>query len=980
MPCRNIIPNLEASNIPSSEIRTQLGLRVYHLNVRSIRNKLDELNLLLHTLNFPEVFCVSETWCSAEEIRSIKLYNYMLCDSFCRCSMKGGGVAIFVRQDIHVMPKKCNVVINETMFEYAIIHLVFKDIKILIGCFYRPPSNNITDFVNNIDRLLNNIYKPGIPTFLCGDFNINFDDQCPNHENANYLCNILKTYGLNKCIYDYTRVSKESKTIIDNIFTNIDKNLLSPKVICTDVSDHYIQAIHFQYNNISNDDICMYKYFRSFKNESNLQYFKYLLSREDWSFLATDEGSELKFNNFFNNFTLKLDSAFPLELRRIKKSAKKCPWITEQLINEGAFLRDVFKLHKNTANDEVHVIYKTLKKNHNIHIKHAKRAYYDSIMLNSNNKSKTAWNIIKSNDHSLVNKMPLSLTDTEGNVITDLNCAAESFNEFFINSVKSLTNDMIVKNSSKYIQFNPNSLFLTPVTSDEVRDIIRSITSKDSCGFDGITGLLLVNVIDYICVPISILINASFCEGTFPSILKKSIVIPIHKKCDKSQISNYRGVVLLSIFSKLFEKAYYIRLSNFLHAENLLTNNQFGFRKGMSTQDAVLSLCNFVLNKLDLKHKTATIFFDLTRAFDTVNHELLADKLSKYGIRGAPLNWIRSYLNDRSQEVHLKHDGKVFKSSACITHTGVPQGSVLGPLLFIIFINDIVNVNMVNNTFMTLFADDTTASVSANNFKDISTQLKTVISSIENYCVENGLALNSLKTNLLLCTPKNLNESVLVRINGQSIKQNDSVKFLGLHIDAHFSWGYHIDFLISKLNITCFSIWQLRNHVSLNILKMYYFGYVHSRLNYCIICWGNSGRVGELFILQKKIVRTMTFKDARYSCRNLFSELGILTIACLYILNCVCYLNNNRDKFVTNRTEINNYSLRPTYNIDIPHHKLSLVANGPLIMPIKLYNKLPLSLKTLTSNKVFKNRVTIMLLKYSFYSVSEYFNCANIEE
>ena len=109
--------------------------------------------------------------------------------------------------------------------------------------------------------------------------------------------------------------------------------------------------------------------------------------------------------------------------------------------------------------------------------------------------------------------------------------------------------------------------------------------------------------------------------------------------------------------------------------------------------------------------------------------------------------------------------------------------------------------------------------------------------------------------------------------------------FLGLHSDSHLSWGYHIDSLINKLNITCFSIWQLRNHVSLSILKMYYFGYVHSSLIYyvVIICWGNSSRIGELFILQKKIVRTMTFKDARYSCRNLFSELGILTLACLCI-------------------------------------------------------------------------------------------------
>lgn len=955
----------------TKEVQTgNCGLQIFNLNVRSIRKKGNLLNIFLHTLNYPEIVCLTETWLSTNEAKTFKIDKYRVANYYCRENTRGGGVAILVREDLSFSVKDITKTgLAEQIFEATSVVVSVKNINITVNCLYRSPDAILESFIVSLEKLLTYFLKTKGPKFICGDFNCNF---LLNNQSTCDLLNLLSSFGYNKCFTEHSRVQKDSRTLIDNVFSDIDTDLISTKTIDNIISDHNAQLLSFDLPQTGSNIGNVRK--RDFSDE-NKNYFQFLLAKEMWQEVYLEPDVNKKFEVFHNTFSSLFNIAFPVKVKRNRKITKKKPWITRNIIEEGIFIRDLYKQTKLSNNPDLKIRYNILKINHQENIKNSKKAYYENKIINSTNKCKTMWGIVRENTNVGRNKkqLPSTIINLKNEILTKPQNIANGFNTNFINSVSELTSTFNFEtfDITNIQEVNNNTMYLMPITEIEVADIINSVCKKKSSGPDDVPCCLIKEFSTYLISILTYLINLSFENGQFPQQLKAALIIPVHKKNDLHCMENYRPIALLSIFSKIYEKAFEIRLNSFLIKYHLLTPRQYGFCKKKSTQDAVLSFYEKILHNFDNKLLSAGIFFDLSRAFDTISHKLLLKKLEIYGIRGPALEWIKSYLLERTQTVKVVHDGIEYLSDSVNVLTGVPQGSVLGPLLFIIFVNDLVT--NLNNCFLTLFADDTSSIITAANVDLLSKNATICVDKISQWCHNNGLILNQQKTVFLMFSPirTKLDFSLLVRGN-RNLQQKELTKFLGVHMDMHMSWEAHIENLTKRLASLNFALLQMRDTVDADTLKMFYYGCIHSVLQYCILCWGNSSGISKVFILQKRIVRSMFKLDYNTSCRDSFKQHGILTIYCIYILQSVCFVRKNIDNLLK-CGEVNKYSTRSEKNIYVPPHRLEQTKRGPFISSIKMYNHLPQIIKDASSFMIFKKLVKRFLAERCFYSYEEYY-------
>ena len=702
----------------------------------------------------------------------------------------------------------------------------------------------------------------------------------------------------------------------------------------------------------------------------NYEIFNNKLSLYNWNTeFSLCSNVDACYNKFNSIIATLFEECFPLQ-KISRRAAKDKVWISKSLKISCKKKSTLYKawLHsKNAVDRKKYLAYcKILSKL----IKKAKSDYYCNLFDSKVHSAKVLCanlnNVIsvkKGKDRT--NGIQEILIDNK--TITDLSQICEEFNKYFTNIGKTLDRQLPATQCN-FAQFmgppQQNSIFVQPVTSMELISLIDELKCDKSSNDQFINAKLLKACKNNICLPLMLIYNMSLSTGVVPDSLKVAKVIPLYKKGDNRIVSNYRPISLLSVFNKLLEKIVYKRVYNFFQTNSIFYKNQFGFRSNFSTTLAVMDVVDYCYENLDKGNIVLGLFIDLQKAFDTVNHHILLQKLYHYGIRGMLWNWFQSYLSNRKQFTCI---GSV-KSTESNVEIGVPQGSCLGPLLFLIYMNDIGHLSET----IKLFADDTNLFISSKNIKNIENDANALLSKMQDWFLANRLSINIDKTCYSLFSSRNKCINVNLKFGGITLKRVSTCKYLGIFIDEKLTWKEHINFLYSKLVKFTAIFYKIRDILPAKCLRQLYFSFVYPHLLFGVEIYANcaNSTINCLNVLNNKIIRILLSVNRLTHVPILYKRLNVLPIAQLHHFNILLFVH----KFVYDRQHlpeifhlyfneascVHSYSTRNKHNF----HTKFAGTKGKKCIKIKgsnLWNLLPDNIKCLGSQYVFKKQLKSFL-------------------
>ena len=889
------------------------------LNIESLKSKFNRLKSFLEILNkdgcFLDALLIQETWltdnqCSEEAIKDYKIPGYHTISLGRKCGRKGG-LIIYLKETFKFTLRdlyKTSLDWEGIFIDITHNHGEIMPQKITLANIYRPPRSNNSDdsiklFIENIKDIIITLSKEHSTIITGGDFNINLLHLTHRLKFQEYF-DLFVSNGSIPQITLPTRFAKKSATLIDQIFCRFTKYSSSHKsgIIVTKISDHLPCFSVINYFSKSKPKpryvkICKNgpEAISAFKKEVEAK-----LSSENFDLDPLADPNE-NYTKLEKIISIAKENSFPMtEVKFNQYKHKISPWITYGILNSIKSRDKLYvKVLKTSSNSAK---YKTLIDDLDAHCdilektkREAKKQYYKNEFENYQSDIKKTWgkiNEILSRNRKDA-EFPSFFLDGEKVLTTDQDIA-NCFNTFFCNIGPDLAKSIqgpANKSYKDYLKQNILSSFMfETVDTDLVSKYITQLKSKSSFGHDGISSIILKHIGKEISSLLSTIINQSLLTGIFPDTLKIAKISPIFKKENPHITDNYRPISLLPVVSKIFEKVAFKQVYDYFCDKKLLYKSQYGFRKKHSTELAGLEVNDIIMKNLDNGKLPVSIFLDLSKAFDTIDHQILIHKLKYYGICGSSLNWFQSYLTNRKQYVQFKESVSSYSNLT----TGVPQGSILGPLLFIIYMNDIALVS--DKFYFTIYADDTTliapictfSLCSTKDYSAISDGINTELNLITDWLSLNKLSLNAKKTKMMLFhypqkNVSNINLNLL--INNTPIEKVNEFNFLGTMFDECMTWKAHTQKVGSKISIVVGTLSRLKRFLPSAILKIIYNALIQPRLNFGVLLWGlNSGRILKL---QKRAIRALTCSKYNAHCDPLFRRLRLLKINDIYKLQMI---------------------------------------------------------------------------------------------
>lgn len=924
-------------------------MNVVHLNAQSMCNKFAELEIFVNGGTKPvDVFCVTEHFLLEDMIEYYSVEGFRIVSYYTRGRRRGGSL-VMCRVGVGMQAVSVAGLVELSVSgvcEIAAVDIHEEHLRIV--SVYRPPDGDLSQFIDIMDRVLEKSEGRGLDVVVTGDFNVHFHT---TDRGWREFDEVMLSYGYQATIFEPTRGGQ----CLDNIYVNFSGcRHFQSDMIDPGLSDHGAVSIQVARLMGGNKASKIKKLHISQPlTEAGKIIFFNLIEQLEWSFIDLNTMSVGdKFEIFINSITWAVDRAFPTRMVFATQRAN-CDylgWYSSDLRKQREHLHLLCELKNNYPENEVFMdAFKRHKKSYRRNVVETRRAWYSKRVSESGNKIITYWDII--NKHR-----------TRRGESVAPNIDVRELNEFFIKVAADIKSDLPVADHDYTAYLRDHAPPCTHgkfnfgrVTYIQVRDAINAMKNKMSRDYYGINVALIKCVRDHVVSPLTKLFNMSIETGVYPDALKITKVIPVHKKGDTSECGNYRPISLVPVVSKIFEHLLKAQIVRYFEELKLFYEGQYGFRKGRSTCDAIMRLVATLVKGMEAGEIAGAHFYDLTKAFDCVSPDRLIAKFRYYNFGEDGCKLLCSYLTNRRQYVCL--DGVSSSLEGIVG--GVPQGSVLGPILFLIYVNDMVEA--VDEVGLLLFADDAATVGSESEETRLVDLMGDAESSLRQWLCANDLSMNANKTSKLFFTHRQV----------ESSEVSPTAKYLGVVLDSKLSWEGHVDCLAKKIAKNIYLIRKLSGLLPADVMLMTYYSLVESHMRYALLVWGHSSHATRIFALQRRVVRILVGRGYRDSVRDVFARLGILTLPSMYIYYCL--LMTKQDGDCPLRGDIHQHNTRCRDRIDLPFIRLSSSRYSKNYYGSVFMNKLPRKIASLPFIK-FKRTIKDFLVNKSYYDTDEFLN------